>query len=72
MRRQLIANGGSYQISAVRVEPLLHQQIDLSQVNQAQVDGDFFTFADLWLKFDYAHTHPYGIHMASIRHLYGW
>src|SRR5690606_26677833 len=41
MRGQLIANGSSYQVRAVGIEPFLDQKINLAQVDIAQVNGDF-------------------------------
>ncbi|MNT94301.1 hypothetical protein D3C72_2359540 [compost metagenome] len=40
MRGDLIADGGSDQVRPVRVEALLDQKIDLTQVDITQVDGD--------------------------------
>ena len=42
MGRQLVADRRSDQVSAVGIKPFPHQQIDLSQVNHSQVDGDLF------------------------------
>ncbi len=45
--RQLIADGSTNQVGAIGVEPLLHQQVDLPEVDRPQVDGDLLGFTDL-------------------------
>src|ERR1700674_1120728 len=67
---QLIADCCANQVCAVRVKPFLNQQIDLPEIDQSKVDGDFFGFADLGTNFSNAHLssiyHPYRFHMDSI------
>jgi hypothetical protein len=46
MGRYLIADSGSDQVGAVRIKALLHQEIDLTQVDYAQVDRQFLRFTD--------------------------
>lgn len=42
MRGQLIANGRSYQVCAVRIKPFLDQKINLAQVDITEIDRDLF------------------------------
>src|SRR5580704_12500268 len=39
---ELGANGGADEVRSVGVEAFLDQEIDLSEVDESQVDGDFF------------------------------
>ena len=43
---QLIADRGSDQVGAVRIEPLLHQEIDLPEIDDTEIDRQFLGFAD--------------------------
>jgi hypothetical protein len=40
MRRELVADRGPDEIAAIRVEALLHHQVDAAEVDVAEVDGD--------------------------------
>ena len=44
---ELVANRRSDEISAVRIKPVLHHQIDVAQIDITKVDGDFFGFRRL-------------------------
>src|SRR6202000_3414989 len=64
---ELVANGRPGEIRAVRIEPLLHHQIDLTKVDIAKVDRDLFGVRNAGSKFAYivGHTkirfyHPTG------------
>src|SRR6185369_3912363 len=37
---ELVAHGGADQVGAVGIEAFLHQQVDLAEIDAAQVDGD--------------------------------
>ena len=45
MGRKLVADRGADEVRAVGVKAFLHQQIDVAEVNVAQVDCDLFGFA---------------------------
>jgi len=47
MAIDLIADCGPDKIGAVRVKPLLHQEVYLAEVDVAQIDRDLFRFAGL-------------------------
>ena len=42
MRRKMIADSSANEVCAVGVEPFLHEEIDLSQVDKAEVDRYLF------------------------------
>ena len=44
---ELIADRRPDEIRAVRIEPVLHHQIDVAQIDVAKVDRDFFGFRRL-------------------------
>ena len=44
---ELPPDRGADEVGAVGVEPLVDQQIDLAQVDQPDVDGDFLALVDL-------------------------
>ena len=52
MVAQLIADGRADEVSTVRIKTFLNQQIDLAQVDQSQIDGDFLALADLGPRFN--------------------
>src|SRR4051794_28095887 len=47
MPLDLIADGGAYEVGAVGVEPLLHQQIDVAEIDIAEIDGDLLAVRHL-------------------------
>ena len=65
---ELVADGGSDEIGAVRVEALLNQEVHLTEVHVTEVDGDLFAIAHLGSKL--AHTahfnHPTTIRLDGI------
>ena len=52
MGGELIANGGSDKVRAIRIEPFLYQEIDLSEIDRAEIDGDLF---GVWESFELRH-----------------
>ncbi len=68
MGAQLIADRRANEVGAVGIEALLHQQIDLSQIDEAQVDGDLLGFTGLGTNRVYAHEHPHRIYLEPRRH----
>src|SRR3984893_7390741 len=48
---ELVADSRSNEIGAVRVEPFLHHQIDVTQVDITKVDRDLFGVSGLWSEF---------------------
>ena len=67
---ELIADRRSDEIGAVRIESVLHHQIDVAQVDIAKIDRDFFGFSGLRSEFadisGHGHFHPYTICMDGI------
>src|SRR3954465_5461396 len=53
----LIADRGSYEVGAVGVEPLLHQQIDMAEVDIAEIDRDLLAVRRLRPDFSYVTSH---------------
>src|SRR5438132_7568241 len=49
---KLIADRRTNEVGAVRIEPFLHQQIDLSKIDVPEIDGDFFRLRFLAPRFD--------------------
>ena len=47
MPLDLVANGGADEVGAIGVEPLLHQEIDVTQVDITEVDRDLLGVARL-------------------------
>ena len=46
---ELVADGGSDEIGAVRLKALLNQEVHLTEVHVTEVDGDLFAIAHLGL-----------------------
>ncbi|MET4155681.1 hypothetical protein ABIC05_008045 [Bradyrhizobium sp. RT7a] len=44
---ELIADRRPDEIRAIRIEPVIHHQIDVAQVDEAEIDGDLFGFRRL-------------------------
>src|SRR3972149_2868627 len=65
--RKLVADGGANEVGPVGIEPLLDQQIDVTQAHVAQVDRDLFGVAHFFAKAmnlsGHVHLHPYGWYM---------
>lgn len=51
MGGELIANGGSDKIRAIRIEPFLYREIDLSEIDRAEIDGDLFGVGETAIRF---------------------
>ena len=65
---ELVADRCSNEIGTVRVEPFLNHQIDVTKVDIAKIDRDFFGFRRLWSQFVHIICHR----VPSMYHLYGW
>jgi hypothetical protein len=66
---ELIANCGSNEIGPVRVETLLHHEIDLPEVNMTEIDCDLLAVSRFWAELMHIRNHachPCTIHMAGI------
>ena len=61
MAVKLVANGCPNKIGTVRVEPFLHEQIDMTKVNIAEVDRYLLTIACLRSKLADDVGHLYAI-----------
>src|ERR671919_1841202 len=70
MPLELVADGGADEVGAVRVEPLLHHQVDVAEVDVAEVDRDLFALAGLGSQLMHvachASYHPQNIHLDGI------
>src|SRR6202040_1919667 len=62
---ELIADCGSNEIGPVRVETLLHHEVNLPEVDVAEVDRDLLAVTGLWaeLMYDLGHPLPSGYHL---------
>src|ERR1700751_996431 len=63
---ELIANCGSNEIGPVRVETLLHHEVDLTEVNVTEIDRDLLAVGSFWaeLMHNRSHVHrPNAIYM---------
>jgi hypothetical protein len=61
---ELIANCGSNEIGPVRVETLLHHQIDLPEVNVTEIDRDLLAVSRFGAKLMHIRNHAF--HPATI------
>ena len=39
---ELVADGGANEVCAVAIEAFVYQQVDLAEIDEAEVDGDLF------------------------------
>ena len=62
MSIKLVANGRSDKIGTIRVEPFLHEEIDMTKVNIAEVDRYLFAVACLRTKFADIVGHRHHLH----------
>src|SRR4051812_17192190 len=62
----LIADRGSYEVGAVGVEPLLHQQIDMAEIDIAEIDGDLLAVRHLRSDLGYVAGHLISILSPSV------
>src|SRR5215213_11405566 len=68
MTFELIPDRRPDEIGTVRIEPFLNHQIDVTKVDKAKIDRDFFCFRRLGSKFPYiAHQKP-----PCDYHMIGW
>src|SRR3954467_6195149 len=51
MPLDLVANGGADEVGAIGVEPLLHQEIDMPEIDITEVDRDLLGIAGLGAEF---------------------
>ena len=70
---ELVPDRRSDEISAVRIEPFLHHQIDMTKVDITKIDRDFFGVGGLRPQFvDIARPSSFTIHTPSVWMVYGW
>ena len=64
MAFELVADSGADEVGSVGVEAVTHQEVDMAEIDEAKVDGDFFAVGRFGAEFvDFAHR---------FYHLYGW
>ena len=66
-----VADCGPNEVGAVRVEPVLHHQVYLAEVDIAEVDRNLLAVADFGSQFMHVVNHPYTIHLPSVWMVYG-
>jgi hypothetical protein len=57
MAVELAANGCPDKVRAIGVEPLLHEKVDMTEVDVTKVNGDFLTIAWPWSELAYVVSH---------------
>ena len=57
MAVKLVANGCSDKVRTIGVEPLLHEEVDMTEVDVAEVDRDLLAIAWPWSKLTYVVDH---------------
>ena len=67
---ELIADCGSNEIGPVRVETLLHHEVDLPEVDVTEIDRDLLAVG-LWAELMYL-GHNIAIRYPSVWMVYGW
>src|SRR4051794_25186653 len=68
MDRQLIADRRADEVRAVRIKTFAHQQVDLPEIDHAEIDRQLFRFSYTTLEFKTVRRHL----LPSGYHLYGW
>jgi hypothetical protein len=68
MTFELVADGRSDEVGAVGIEPILHQKVDMAEVDKPEVDGDLLAVGRLGPKLLHVSCHD----RPSPHHLYGW
>src|SRR2546430_1995531 len=68
---ELVANCGTDEIRAVRVEPLLYHQIDTAQVDVAEIHRNLLGIPRLGSQYLHIASHPRTIHLPSNGMVYG-
>src|SRR5690349_5342183 len=66
---ELVADCGSNEIGAVRVEPFADHQVDVTEIDIAEIDRDFFAVGGLWPELANIAGHDV---LPSYFHLFGW
>src|ERR1700674_328022 len=69
---ELVANCGTDEIRAVRVEPLLYHQIDTAQVDVAEIHRNLLGIPRLGSQFLHIAGHPMTLQPTSSCHPTGW
>src|SRR5215208_3396628 len=64
MTIELVTDGRSDEVGAVRVETVLHHQIDMAEINVAEIDRDLLAIRRLGAKL--AHTVSHSAHPVAI------
>src|SRR5271170_183342 len=69
MAAELVANRCPDKVRTIGIEPLLHEEVDVTKVDVAEVNGDLLTIA--WLRSELAYVvshpfHPYTIYADGI------
>jgi hypothetical protein len=54
---ELVTDCRSNEIGTVRVEPFLHHQIDVTEVDVTKIDRNFFGVSGLWSELVYIVSH---------------
>src|SRR5271163_846432 len=67
---KLVANGCADKVGTIRIESLLHEEVDMTKVNVAEIDGDLLTIARPRSKLAHVVGHPYAILTPSTRMVY--
>src|SRR6516164_10464361 len=62
---KLVANGRPDKVGTIRIEPLLHEEVDMTKVNVAEIDGNLLTVARPGSKLAHIVDHPYTFHIPS-------
>src|SRR5260221_14640331 len=66
----LIANGGANEVRSICVEAVLHHQVDVAEVDVAEIYGDLFTVDGLWPQLMHIGSNHVAIHIPSVWMLY--
>ena len=70
MAVKLVANGCPDKVRTIGIEPLLHEEIDMTKVDVAEIDRDLLTIAGLWSKLAHVLRHAI-LHTPSTRLVFG-
>lgn len=69
---ELVADRRPDEIGPVRIEPFLHHQVDLTEIDIAKVDRDFLGVGHSWARLRHVTGHNVNPILPSIWMLYGW
>ena len=69
---ELIADCGSDEIGPIRVKAFLHHQVDLPEVDVAEIDCNFLAVTGFWAELVYVRSHVLTIHIPSVWMVCGW